>query len=475
MEEKKYFNNAVESALQISTITHDIDDKIKNITKLKNINDNIKLDEFNHIYTLELKSKVADIISAQTGFIINDSSDAFLMHQLSHCLITSQNKVTALTQWQKIKGTHKNYHNTIHAILALPHEYIHNMYNHTQDFCKGSEISIINDVISRIYSNYGHTWNDDYEIKQTAHPSRSLHALRTKGLRITLDTSKIPAIKKIAQINPFCPILEQIKNERCITINGFKNSKASLPIHDSFDHFWTYDLLEKNGILKKYADFLQKVGNPHTTDMFSREGELIASAAYEYRFSYLAQSYHSIINYDQLIELFKNNNNLTNNQKEAYATLMYNKNNENFTQYLSKVISGIHIELMEQRRKHGFIKILDKNFKPIDILQTLDLEYISLIIDIHKALNNEKNNAFYALYSIMLIFEEYLHQVTHAAADKDLIITLKDIEKYDIKKSSLSREKISWLKENIGSLATRKTMCNQKFHNERTLAHEHRI
>ena len=383
-------------------------DEFKQIAQRIIIQEGIDLeysDEFQLIYTIESHYRLAK----NKGLAINDGTDAISMHS------------------QMVPD------------VSLSHE-------------------MIKDVILRIHKE--HRDNDEYEKNQTSHPIRNLKALKHNGIYLNFIDEKIDILKTIVSESKLsCSFTNKIKNEKLLQINEFNPSKCSLVLHDCFDHFWTYVMLEKNDILEKYKDFLQSVGNPHLTDFFNREGELIASVAYAFRFIVLGERINNLISFDEIKNLFETTSVLSNNGKNAYDILTRKNSDETYKQEISSVISDVFIELMEQRRRFGYIRKLDKNTKSIGSLPTLDLDYLSLIIEVFDCLSENRVLAKNAVTNTLLIFENYICNVIAGNQNYVLNITLEEIEQgYGIY-PFLSNERAEWVKSNINALATRKVEC----------------
>lgn len=453
------FGDLVAIQLDITSINIDIDEPFNRITRLNGLRNVINKQEFEFIYILELKFRVTSLITAHTHFIVSNGIDALLLQRLSSILIISLSESEACNRWRNLRVEKENNSmpNIMRSLLEIPDFDISVLYTLTQDYIKKEKVTIINDLLIRILNI--HQSNDSYEIKQDNNRNRSLDELRKNGLVFRYDGDKIDLLKEIKMSE--IPLVEQIKNERLLTINGFKGSKISLMIHDCFDHFWTYDFLDKEGIFQRYQSFFDQVGNPHKTDMFKREGELIASIVFEYRFAHLSKNVDPYISFEDITTLFENNI-LTGNLQRAYDILLNKKQDEQFKNYLAQVISGIYTELMEQRRKHGFIRIVANQ----DALLTLDLEYLALIIEVYALFDANREKAFQALLTIALILENYLESLRKSYESKEITVTLEDIRQFIPSQTNLSKSCIQWFKDNLQSLSNRahmKTEFEAKF------------
>ena len=314
-------------------------------------------------------------------------------------------------------------------------------------------------------------WNDFYEINQN--PRRSLEQIRQSGVDIELSDDYIEQLRgarTVIEQNGTCPILERIKNDKVFTISGLKGSKASLTIHDLFDHFWTYDLLDRTGVFDRYKDFFDRVGNPQNTDMFKRESELIASAVFGTRLYRVAEEdFVSIFNFDRIkrvLEKSAKTENFTPNQQTALEILDQTDPESFEAGSLSYDVSNMAIELMEQRRKHGFIKNLetrvDGTLYPVSVMNVLDPEYIALMVEINHMILDPSNKAEQSLLNISVMVEDYLNHLSRSNANskiEPLNVRVENINSYDIDKSSLRKDRIEWLKTHAGFASTKSSLC----------------
>jgi hypothetical protein len=314
-------------------------------------------------------------------------------------------------------------------------------------------------------------WNDDYQILNS--PRRSLEMIRNTGVSIELGNDYIEKLRQQSSqllVTGSCPILEKIKNDKIFTISGLTGSKASLTIHDLFDHFWTYDLLDREGVFNRYYNFFARVGNPHRTDMFKRESELIASIVFGIRLCRVAEEgfipIFSLKKIKRILEKSVKTKNSTPNQENALKLLDQIDPLSLEATSLTYTVSNMAIELMEQRRKHGFIKNLetldDGSLKPVGVLQILDPEYVALIVEINHMVLDPDNRAEQALFNISAIVEDYLIHIANTSVDtpiRQLNVKVSDINSYDESSSSLTEGRKDWLRKNAGFASTKASLC----------------
>jgi hypothetical protein len=282
-------------------------------------------------------------------------------------------------------------------------------------------------------------------------------------MQITITPEHVNQLQQLLHSGADCPVLDKMKNEPILTINGFAGSKVALTIHDLFDHFWTFHTFEQHGLLERYADFLQSVGNPQSTDIFKREGELIASISYEWRSTFSPErNFRPLVQFSDLVRLFDKHpeKEMTPNQKRAKQILAEMDPKSPEAQKLAAMYSGVLVELMEQRRKHGYIRKLDANFAPTQVLPLLDREYLALVIEgAHLMMQPETKNQE-ALFTINVLVEDFFIRAAQNPTQLTLSVTAQTIQEFDPNQSVVSPERQDWLWENFFHTATRITACS---------------
>ena len=80
------------------------------------------------------------------------------------------------------------------------------------------------------------------------------------------------------------PLIEVLKNKKILDVSGFQDSKISHAIHDTIDHAWLFWMLKERGLFEKYLGLFDAIGNPEATDIYKREGEVVASIGFGVRY-----------------------------------------------------------------------------------------------------------------------------------------------------------------------------------------------
>lgn len=430
----------------------------------ENSSQKINRREFSELARLEKKYDIGQILRSDPAVAPVDGT---MTHWLSNAMLHAPNKQTAIRNWRAIShrggrniGETDDFSVAQKAALTIPDDHIESLFEQTKEYLLFTASHLEERIAERIQGDHGHSWNDRYEIRQK--PKRSLEMLREGGIRISIRPEDIEEIRAEYTEDSACPVLDRVKNKRIVNINGFDESKVSVSIHDIFDHFWTYDQLDRLGILDHYRPFLQSVGNPQDTDMFNREGELVASVSFEWRSSHTPErQFKQLFSFDQIRRTLEGKiKDVSDNQRQALAILSSIDPVGEEAMRLSSIYSGIVVELMEQRRKHGFIRVLNDNYEPVGNLTLRDPEYTSLIVETNHMLCEPHMRTKEKLFQTEAIVEDYL--IARAKGDRsdDLTITLQDIEAFDPTTSRISPQRQMWLRRNPFHTATRVDRCD---------------
>ncbi len=290
---------------------------------------------------------------------------------------------------------------------------------------------------------------------------RSLDRMRRDGLVLGVDAQDRDKIRRLAD-NPLLsvrPLLEFVKNERIFSVSGFKGSKASLVVHDALDHLWTFDLLDRIGLIKKYEEMFDAIGNPEKLDIFRREGEAVASISYGVRaFEGVAPGFKALIGARQIVGIVQE---MRGRLAERHTDALHIMNNleSNGTEWrsLGYTFSNYITELDEQRRTYGSIKYRDPKTKRVSgELDPFSPDYLCFFIEAHHALLDSANKHRNALFYIHFLIEEYLRAVSKTPNVKPISIKLGLLDGASLRYSSAVPNEVSeWMFRNYSFTANR--------------------
>ncbi len=402
----------------------------------------------------EIKSAIAEIITQHAEIANHDTCDAMILHWLSGILIQAGKTDEAIVLWRRLAHDKASTVPAKYkAVFELPDAKIAELYSLAQSYMQQDESVIMHNLQIRRASKWGQQENDLVQFNGIP-TERTLAILKKTGIQIEVLDEHMPLLQQILSTHPNKPLLDILKNKRILTVNDLINSKVAFTIHDLFDHFWLLNILEQNGFLERYADFFKNLGNPQHKDIFSREGESIASIGFEYRLALESHDYTPLFTINDIKNVLTPSQ--TENQKRAYNLLLTEFTDPTQEHMLRTVYSGMMIELMEQRRKNGFIKIYEN-----DILKSMESsnpEYTALIVETCSLLSKSKTNTHTVLLNLTLLAEEILRKKAINSYEEPLTVTMDTIETFDATKSFLEPELITWYKNHLGFAATRKIL-----------------
>lgn len=306
-------------------------------------------------------------------------------------------------------------------------------------------------------------WNDRYQFNGNE-TSRSLEGMLSGGMEIKIDPDQMELIKRAQEkvgTGPL-PLSEILKNDRILTINGLSDSKISLAVHDSMDHVWLYNLMHSKGLHQKFYEFFESIGDPSFTDIFKREGEIVASVGFGVRcYATQESGFVPIFSAQDIRDKFEeyfDASLLEDRHMEAFRILRNMHPHSREWQSLGFTYSNNVVELDEQRRKHGKIKQRDpQTHKIVGELSIVDPDYLSLVVELHHELLSSKNKTRNNLFMFHILFEEYLQGIAEGiiAPDSPLNIHVQRLDEYDFAKTTIPPDRIRWMFRNYGFTATK--------------------
>lgn len=292
---------------------------------------------------------------------------------------------------------------------------------------------------------------------------RGLARCLRSGVSIRLDPAYVRQLKEgVAESGSgVIPLVEFLKNERMLEVNGFLGSKISLAVHDAIDHVWFFSLAERAGLFQKFGRLFDSIGNPQRTDIFKREGEAVASIAFGVRYWANAEAGFvprvSILEVGNRYEALFDSGELEDRHIDAYRLVRRLAQNPSAreAQSLAFTFSNYLTELDEQRRKHGRIKqLVDFDHGIKQELDPFSPDYLSFFIEAHHELVASRNKHRDNLLRFHIILEEFLGSEAALASEK-LVIHPDRMAEHDFASTLLPPARITWMARNYGFTALR--------------------
>ena len=299
--------------------------------------------------------------------------------------------------------------------------------------------------------------NDVYQFNRKE-TGRSLENMLVDGLSVGVSEEGVRIVKEAAHEagQDEVPIIELTKNWPILTLSGFENSKLSLAVHDPVDHIWTFALAKQIGLLSKYHELFDSIGNPESTDIFKREGEILASISFGARYWESQQGFVPILETEfitHLLDSMASEGRLNERHKVAHGIvkqLVEDPESEEFKS-LGFVLSNYITTLHEQRRRYGKIKQKDlRSGKIVTELNPLSSDQLCFMIELHHSLVNDGGDHKATLFSTHVLLEDYLAKVGNGEIDPNsgTVINTTDPNSNDISRVSLPDARIDWIADN---------------------------
>lgn len=302
-------------------------------------------------------------------------------------------------------------------------------------------------------------------------PSRTLEDLK-EGVNIAVGSEHFEEfqsfVREMEEKYPDVPILELVKNQRIFDLSGYEDSKASLAVHDVYDHAIFSEILAQHGLLEKYEDLLEEIGDPLNTDALSRSGERLASIAYQARKmlaididQYEARFSAKDKNIERLENLFAEEEG--GRLEDASAILESEAYDEKRLEF---VINEVLAEFMREKNDRGYLKYVagDDQFEDFKFF---DKRYLGLMVEIVHLLSQEEFQTEVAdwEYKLCAYIEHILTESAEGAEPPQFEISFEEVQQFE-PEDHLAPEKLEWLREHIGFT----TLKNKMYEEEREVA-----
>lgn len=246
-----------------------------------------------------------------------------------------------------------------------------------------------------------------------------------------------PVYRRATQEEAILPLSELVKNLKIVDY-GFKTrqgpvlGKVSLASHDVHDHARIFWLLEREGLFDGtathpgYEGLMGKLTDPKNTNIFRREGELIAQVATDWRSFYdMHPQYDPPVSLKDVRNYFlhsdKQGTPLSRNQSQALAyveelirTDPDGKLPE--SKKLRHIIGGVWQETLEQKRKTDS-SLWQRTDGSYQRMSPTNPEYLAFVIDVSRVLQKHGHELWISLNENNLKMERYLRDVATAPGE----------------------------------------------------------
>lgn len=407
-----------------------------------------------------LQSEKTPMEAAMAPLTASRHSVAQISNQLSTRLLDvllAENRYEALLEFRAIQpGTSDD-----ELALLLNDSQFGELHMRVHDVLESSASRIHEDVVKLVAQ---HRADDRAQFERAdGHP---MARLRQEGVRVLVLPAHITVLKDLqrqAASGPV-PLTEYIKNERILSVDRFDGAKVSHVIHDFMDHAWLFDLLEEKGVLADHQRLFNGVGNPHLTDVFKREGEIVASIGFGVRLWAAQQvGFTPLYRLDDICGVFDRRfvagDPMEQPALDSYRHVKRLAQNPSLreSQSLEFVFSNYMVELDEQRRKHGRIWFDDGRATEKKELDPWGVEFLSYFVAAHRVIFDSKSKHRDALLRTHILVEEFLMS-DMAAQGRALHLRLADLRNPVTRNPSIPAERVAWMARNYGFSAYKPTV-----------------
>lgn len=278
-----------------------------------------------------------------------------------------------------------------------------------------------------------------------------------------------PVYRRATQEERIIPLSELIKNLRIVDYGFGELGKVSLASHDIHDHARVFWLLQKEGILgnttgrPRYEALMTKLANPTQNSIFNRQGELVASVAYDWRNYFdLHPTYDPAMNLNDVRDYFLTADRrglpLTKNQANALSYLEQRiaadpEGKTAESKRLRHILGGVWVEMLEQKRKTDST-LWKREDGTYQRMSPTNPEYLAFVIDAARVLGKHNSQLWSELNQNNFKMERYLRDI--AAQEDGTAVPKLHYSPEDITKpekdfgAGLPPRTISWLTQHPG-------------------------
>ena len=305
--------------------------------------------------------------------------------------------------------------------------------------------------------------NDKYQFAGRR-TNRSLHSISTEGLCIQVEGTGLAALKRAVMESEESgiPVVELTKNMGILSINGFSESKLSLAVHDAIDHVFAFDQARTIGLFRKYGDFFESIGSPQDTDIFKREGEVIASLAFGMRYWEFQDGFVPLLDMNFISEAHEDalkEGGISGSSDEALEiaeSLQYHPESDE-TASFEFMLSNYMTTLHEQRRRYGIIK--QKTVDGYTELNPLRSDQLSFFFELHHHLFASRELHLSKLHGVHIALEEYLSDVGRSRVSSESVLKLRLQDGSSMDQGQQKHGKAQeWMKQNYKFSSIKETV-----------------
>lgn len=322
----------------------------------------------------------------------------------------------------------------------------------------------------------------------------SLYKAIDEGVTLRLRIDGYRRIRTYARdvARELVPLTEFVKNDRIVDVGHHQESKVSHGIHDLVDHLWFMDLLKRTGVLDRHRGLFRLLGNEDLRRAFSRESEIVASIAFGTRFRHvMPHGMQPSFRPERLLKILLSHPHSTTERATAILLQLCRQDGRFRTKQddtqsraldsslyeeiraplagsqpqrfrrsieywsLAFVFSNYIVELNEQRRKHGRLKLVDNGYV-LGELNPFSPAFVAYFVEAHHELLRPSNKHLDTLTLAHLQLETFLQDaagIRRTPPDEPVCtLSLGNLRDVSVLRF-VQPEIVRWIRANPGYLA----------------------
>lgn len=290
-----------------------------------------------------------------------------------------------------------------------------------------------------------YSMTDAYQHRDAHHP-RTLDHFLTRGLEVIFTQGDKRRAQAIAAAVPRrLPLIERLKAERLLCVNGFARSRVLHLIHDLIDHMWLFNHLRCHQLFNRYQDFLASIDLGPDAFLYSRQAELVSTIGFGARRWPLTRQHdlEPLVLTDQDIDdlLTQATDARVRDARQTYRQMQPGE--QAWARY---VIENMAIQIADERRRWGTVKQCDATTgktRPMPLLEPL---YVAFLIDgTHLLQTHGRGFAAIQVHTaahVDTFLQDALHSMDQSTTAR---VTLGDISHDSMKR--LAETDVAWLQD----------------------------
>lgn len=270
---------------------------------------------------------------------------------------------------------------------------------------------------------------------------RNLDHYLAKGIEVIFEPDVREKVLRYCSIDQRqVPLVEKLKAQRLVEINGFANSRIMYAVHDMIDHAWLFNMMRENGIMDRYADFLAAIDMEDSAFLYSRQAELLASIGFGSRRWAVAisQGEALVLGEHHIQSVLRSKD----DPRAVHAADLLESMDPTQRTQAVFMVENMAIQFSDERRRWGSVKMRG-NSRAATPLALFDPMHISIMIETLHLIQGNKNFQT-AQFAATVAVEHMLETVLDDEGSETTIAI--PIPKPNNSEITIAEEKLEWLR-----------------------------